>query len=109
MTAAISPTMEQLALAVFKGDHAAALALADAVSETHREGGAYLPPVHRLAADASRVRLVVYTDACTLAPSADDIPRMAEGLSLWLSGERQAVLLPPGCRLELYEMPEPKP
>lgn len=101
--------MEQLALAVLRRDKdslAAALALADAVSELHREGGMHLPPVTRITADASRLRLAVFTREGMRVPD-EDRHRFAERLASWVRGDGGAIaVFPAGVeRIELYELP----
>lgn len=106
---AITPTMEQMAIAVLRGDEAAARALADEVVGMCAEGGLHLPPVQRLSVDAGRVRVVLLPHPQGMSFDEADIGHLNDGIRSWLAGDVQAVALPPGCRIELYEMPEAVP
>lgn len=102
----ITPTMEQLAIAVLRGDETAALALADAVSETHQEGGVRLPPVTRLTAEAGRIKVAIFLNPDVMLPDQAELDAMWAGLEGWLQGDAPAALFCPSVsRIEVYEMP----
>jgi hypothetical protein len=97
---------EQMALAVLKGDEAAALALADMLSESVHNRTHRVPPVKEIKVDRRRLRVVLrrYETFAhePIGPTfrADTTARVLA----WLEGTEPLMLF--GMHLELYELPE---
>jgi hypothetical protein len=99
-------TLEAMALAVLKGDLAAARALADSLREEYGEGGIELPPVRKITASPERLRVVAHFP---LSPDIEvDDDSVKRGIVEWLTGKTRVLGLV-GCeRFDLYEFPEKK-
>lgn len=93
---------ERMAVAILKGDWAAARAAADLLSETCSDGAVRVPPVRRLSVDAARVRVVLYVnESCSVGPEGYEL--LSRHVNDWLSAGRPLVLV--GIdRVEVYEL-----
>jgi hypothetical protein len=98
-------TAELLALAVLRGDRDAALPLADAVLEAHGGTSRGLPPVKRITAERSKLRVLAYVNDTAYPPNQDDMASWREAINAWLAGERDPLFLTGVDRVELYELP----
>lgn len=97
---------ESMALAVLKGDLAAARALADLLLEDWKGGARELPPIRRLSADSGRLRVIVYFPLMVGDAEVDlDVDGVREAVRAWLDGG-ETLLLQGADRVELYELPE---
>jgi hypothetical protein len=95
-------TLESMAIAVLRGDLAAARALADSLREEHSEGMMELPPVHRIKCDRDKLRVIVF---CPIEVVIDK-RGIHEVVEKWIAGNGSKTLAVQGVeRIELYEMP----
>lgn len=102
-------TEEEMALAVLRGDHGAAAALADKLIED-RASGTQIPEVKRITCtDPDRIRVVVYYDESVLTGNnRPDIPNTLKAVDQWLH-KGVPLLLVGVSRIELYELPPDYP
>jgi hypothetical protein len=102
---AVTLMMEQMAIAVLRGDEAAALALADELSLRRSGQERQIPPVTQVSVATDRLRV-----ACRTYPElgGDVVVQTVEiqnAIRRWLFGGEPLVLV--GMSVELYELPEP--
>jgi hypothetical protein len=105
---AITPTMEQMAIAVLRGDEAAALALADLLGEAHREGGIRLPPIRKIVAGTGCLKVVAFVRDGIETPSQEAMARVTDRLQRWMAGGDSRLVLHGIERIEIYEFPPPE-
>lgn len=108
--AAEGRTSERMAVAVLKGDLAAARQLADLLCEGLQGGAVELPPVRRLSVDAGRVRIAAFISPEVAILSREDALAIRHNLRNWLTGTADEIIILHGIsRVELYELPEAPP
>ena len=100
----ITHAMEQLAIAVLRGDEAAARALADLVGESTALPGAYVPPLKSFALNSGALRVVLFTHPSLGGDVRVDVEHLREAYDEWLRGE--APLMLSGMQADLYLLPE---
>lgn len=99
-------TLEEMAIAVLKGDIAAARALADSLREEHSTGMMELPPVHKIKYDVDKVRVVAFVPMdVDIVINHTEIQRAVRD---WISGKDTVLTLLGVSRIELYEIPRGK-
>lgn len=94
-------TLEEMAIAVLRGDIATARALADSLREEHSEGMMELPPVTKLKCDVGKLRIVLFAGPDAIF----NTERTEQAVKDWISGKNAALLLTGVTKIELYEMP----
>lgn len=100
---------EKMALAVLKGDVAAACALADALRDEHGEGRVTIPHVKTITANRDRLQAVLTTQE-SLGGDVEirDGPGLQRLVEEWLRGELKVLTLV-GLNMALYELPLLRP
>lgn len=96
---------EEMALAILRGDAAAACALADLLCERRAAGGTPILPIKKIGTPPDRLRVAVFLKA---GIEAIDIDGEAADATVadWLAGRQKAVVLQGVSRIEIYELPE---
>lgn len=97
-------TAEAMALAVLRGDLAAARALADYLLENVNGGAIEIPPIKVLRHDHKNLRVVLRTYECLGGDCTVDALETERAVTDWLEGKQHLVLK--GMHIELYELPE---
>lgn len=93
-------TAEAMAVAVLKGDLAAARALADHLLEEYGRGAEDLVPVRKVVADADKIRVALFFPA----EAELDYDQTYHAVDNWVT--RGHHLLLRGCeRMDVYEFP----
>lgn len=96
-------TEEAMALAVLRGDRAAALALADSLTESRRLS--QIVPFRRIGVDRNSLRIALFLDQEVNGVLGVN-ERVAEVVGNWIDG-RRLLILPHWVRwMEIYEFPK---
>ncbi len=94
-----------MALAVLRGDNAAALALADLLHETI--GEVRIVPIQKVSISVERLRVALFVDR-DLPVSVQEVEIMGRLVRRWINSSDEILVLEGISRLELYEFPERK-
>lgn len=97
-------TEEYLAIAVLKGDMAAALALVDLLQERYDGGAVKMVPVRQITCTTDRVRAAFIIEQWADPIAQKEVDRVLNAYTLWLHNGVPIVLQ--GMKMELYELPE---
>ncbi len=97
-------TAENMALAVLRGDLAAARALCDVLMESETYATKPIPPVRHVKVDRGRLRVLVTIPLDAGSSVHFNRDEIHEAVNRWLNGDENLILV--GCHLELFEMPE---
>lgn len=93
---------ESMAIAVLRGDLAAARALADMLVNECKDGLVPVPSIRRLTTDVRRLRFLVQTPSDRPSPDHEHIQRC---LHDWLATDSSLITMPDDWELHVYELP----
>lgn len=93
---------EAMALAVLRGDMAAARALADHLMEEYNAGSREIPPVKKLVVNRKNLRAVFRTYESLGADVLIDVDQLRSAYEAWVDDGGCLILI--GCHIELYEL-----